>query len=104
MHYESMNNEIHIKFGGDHGGKSFKLTFQICNKDKPNSSDNTVVFNIFEAKDHKENLKTALSQYKDAVDELQSMTWQYVCLYLFICVFVFVYSFYYFFIFDVKPI
>lgn len=32
-----MNNEIHVKIGGDHGGGSFKLSFQICNTKNPNS-------------------------------------------------------------------
>ena len=27
--YESMNGEIHIKIGGDHGGKSFKMSYQV---------------------------------------------------------------------------
>ena len=30
MHeYDAMNNEIHIKIGGDHGDKSFKMSFQV---------------------------------------------------------------------------
>ena len=30
-------NEIHIKLGGDAGGGSFKMAFQITNLDRPNS-------------------------------------------------------------------
>ena len=74
--YNSMGNEIHLKVGGDHGGGSFKMSFQICNISKPNSKENTIVFCIFEAKDKKVNLKTALLQYKDAVSELQSTLWR----------------------------
>ena len=51
-----MQNEMHIKIGGDHGGKSFKSCFQVCNTAHPNSKENTVVFSLFEAKDYRSNL------------------------------------------------
>ena len=31
------NNEVCIKVGGDHGGKSFNLCLQICNVKEPNA-------------------------------------------------------------------
>ena len=71
-----MKNEIHIKIGGDHGGKSFKMSYQICNTDKPNSKDNTVVFSLFEAKDYRSNLKLALTRFTQQVDALQLMQFQ----------------------------
>ena len=37
-------NEVWIKIGGDHGSISFKLCLQVCNVEKPNSKENTVVF------------------------------------------------------------
>lgn len=74
-HYEHMREEIHIKIGGDHGGSSFKACFQVCNTASPNSKDNTVVFSIFEAKDYRPNLKTALGVFKEQIDELQQMKW-----------------------------
>ena len=40
-------NEIHVKIGGDHGGKSFKMSYQCCNTLHPNSKGNTMVFSIF---------------------------------------------------------
>ena len=49
--YPFIKNEIHIKIGGDHGGGSFKMSFQVANVENPNRKDNTVVFSIFEAKD-----------------------------------------------------
>ena len=49
--YSFIKNEIHIKIGGDHGGGSFKMSFQVANVENPNRKDNTVVFSIFEAKD-----------------------------------------------------
>ena len=39
-----------IKSGGDYGDKSFKRCYQVANMQKPNSKNNTIVFNIFGAK------------------------------------------------------
>ena len=47
------DKEVHIKIGGDDGGGSFKLSYQIGNVSHPNSTDNTLVFSIFEPKDHR---------------------------------------------------
>ena len=66
VEYEFIGNIIHIKIGGDHGGDSFKMSFQICNVSNPNSKNNTVVFSIFEAR------------FKEQVDELQTMEWEWV--------------------------
>ena len=71
-----MQNEIHLKIGGDHGGKSFKACFQVLNTEKPNSKENTTVFSIFEAKDYKANLKTGLGIYTNQIDDLQNSTWK----------------------------
>ena len=70
-----MNEEIHVKIGGDHGGGSFKINYQIYNTDKPNSKDNTVVFSLFEAKDYWSNLKIGLSRFRQQIDEIQAMNW-----------------------------
>ena len=48
---DAFHDEIHVKIGGDHGGGSFKISYQLCNTSKPNNKDNTVVFSLFEAKD-----------------------------------------------------
>ena len=71
-----MNNEVHIKIGGDHGGGSFKMSYQLANQKNPNSKANTVVFSLFEAKDNKINLKTALSQYKESITDMQNIAWR----------------------------
>ena len=71
-----MQDEIHVKIGGDHGGKSFKACFQVCNTEHPNSKENTTVFSIFEAKDNRTNLKTGLSFFTDQIDELQNLKWE----------------------------
>lgn len=76
QHHPSMNGEIHVKIGGDHGGRSFKAAYQVCNTACPNSKDNTVIFSIFEAKDYRSNLRTGLGLFKDQIDILQDMTWK----------------------------
>ena len=64
-----MQSEVHIKIGGDHGGKSFKFAYQIANLEKPNSVRNSTVFNIFEAKDIRSNLDLVCNQFaRDIVD------------------------------------
>ena len=52
-------NEVHIKLGGDSGGWSFKMAFQIANLRHSSSNTNTVVFAMFHAKDGWANFKTA---------------------------------------------
>ncbi|XP_065641909.1 uncharacterized protein LOC124811553 [Hydra vulgaris] len=70
------NDEIHIKIGGDHGGGSFKMSYQIVNQDQPNSKSNSIVFSTFEANDYRTNLIVGLSRYTLQVDEIQNMKWQ----------------------------
>ena len=71
-------SKVHIKIGGDAGGGTFKMAFQVANLAKPNSKFNTVVFNIFEAKDTWANLKTGLSIYKEQIETLKAGTWRQV--------------------------
>ena len=78
VNHDSFNDEVHIKLGGDHGGGSFKMGYQVCNTSKPNNKDNTIVFSLFEAKDHRCNMKVGLTRFTQQVDVLQSMKWQYV--------------------------
>ena len=74
--FESDIEDIHLKIGGDHGGNSFKMSFQIVNMKKPNSKENTMVFAMFEAKDYRSNLEIALNMYKQQIDDLQLMKWK----------------------------
>ena len=60
--------------GGDKGGKSMKINFQIANCFHPNS---TVVFAAFEAPDSKCNLHIAMDRYKSQVEALKRLTWRY---------------------------
>jgi len=71
-----MNDEIHIKIGGDHGGDSFKACYQVCNVQSPNSKDNTVIFSMFEAKDSRANVRTALNVFTRQLDQLQETRWK----------------------------
>ena len=73
---ENHNNKVHVKIGGDHGGGSFKMGYQIAIVENPNSKDNTLVFSLFEAKDYRINKKTGLSRFSQQIDELQSMMWR----------------------------
>ena len=66
-------NEIHIKIGGDHGDKSFKMSYQISNVRNPNRKDNSVVFSIFEAKDNRVNLRTCLERFRKQINMLQKV-------------------------------
>ena len=52
------------------------MSYQVANVAKPNSKINTTVFNIFEAKDHRANLKISLSKHIDEIRELQAMKWR----------------------------
>ena len=55
------NNELHVKVGGNHGGVIFMISVQIANVNNPNSTDNTIVFSIFEAKDYRSNIQIGLN-------------------------------------------
>ena len=72
-------DEIWLKIGGDKGGGSFKMAFQICNVPHPNSPDNTCAFCVFEAADNVTNLHIALDRYKEQIDRIASQTWRYEC-------------------------
>ena len=68
-------DEIWVKLGGDKGGTSFKMNFQILNVKNPNAVNNTCVFLAFQAPDSYFNLHIALERYEDQVDELQQEQW-----------------------------
>ena len=55
-------NEIWLKLGGDKGGGSFKMNFQIVNTITPNAVHNTCVFSCFEAGDSITNLHVSLDR------------------------------------------
>ena len=52
-HHEGIPTEqVWVKFGGDHGGKSFKFCFRIVNTKNPNSFRNTIPVCVFSGKDN----------------------------------------------------
>ena len=69
-------DEIWLKVGGDKGGKSFKMSFQVVNTKAPNFPSNTCVFSIFEASDSVTNLKVVGDRFGDEVGHLEEQTWK----------------------------
>lgn len=68
--------EIWLKLGGDKGGGTFKMCFQIVNTQAPNSPTNTCVFSIFEAEDSVTNLKVVADRYGQEISNIESHTWK----------------------------
>ena len=69
------DNEVFVKIGGDHGGKSFKMMYQIANVEHPNRELNTIPFSVFNAKDTMPNLRICLDRYKAHIDKLLKIKW-----------------------------
>ena len=65
-----------MKLGGDKGGGTVKMNFQIVNVPHPNSVHNTCVFAVFAASDSITNLHVALDRYKDQLTALQKTQWR----------------------------
>ena len=68
-------NEIWVKFGGDHGKESFKLTLQVVNVEKPNSKTNTVVLAMAYVKDSYDNLSIIMSDIRYKLEDLSKLEW-----------------------------
>lgn len=68
--------EVWLKIGGDKGGKTMKLNFQILNTIHPNSPTNTCVFAAFEASDTRSNVLIAVARYQAQIEELKNMKWR----------------------------
>ena len=69
-------SEIHLKIGGDHGGQSFKMSFQVANVHNPNKPENSVIFSVMEAKDYKSNLQLCLERFRRQIEQFKKVTWQ----------------------------
>ena len=70
------NEEIWVKVGGDKGGSSFKMSFQVANVGRPNSPKNTFVFCVFQAPDTANNLHLALERYRSEIQDIQRSMWK----------------------------
>lgn len=76
-HDESLpSNEILVKVGGDHGGDSFKMCFQVANLADPNSTKNTIPFVVSSAKDSPANLATALTPFANQITASSNADWK----------------------------
>ena len=64
-------DEVWVKIGGNNGGSSFKLSFQIANTTNPNAICNTIPFLVFGAPDSVENLTMTLKPYCAQVKQLE---------------------------------
>ena len=69
-------NEVWLKIGGDKGGNSFKMNFQIANVLHPNSLVNTVVFACFEGTDSLANLQRTLPPILEQIALLSTLRWR----------------------------
>ena len=70
------SDEIWLKIGGDKGGGTLKMVFQIVNTKAPNSPVNTCVFCIFEAPDSVTNLKVVGDRFGKEIGDLEKHTWK----------------------------
>lgn len=69
-------DEIWVKIGGDKGGGSFKMAFQVGNLKNPNAKFNTIVYTAFEAPDNPYNIQVGLGRYTNDVKCLQENKWR----------------------------
>jgi hypothetical protein len=70
------NDEIWIKFGGDHGKGSFKLAMHICNVVRPNSKYNTHLINLAQVKDSVTNLSVIFSDLQQQIEQIRRVQWR----------------------------
>ena len=71
------DTEIRLKIGGDKGGGSLKMNFQIVTVESSNSPQNTCVFACFGA-DTTINLHVGLDRFKTDIESLNGMNWKYI--------------------------
>ena len=69
-------DEIWVKFGGDHGRESFKLSIQVANTKKPNSKNFTVLIGLAKVKDSVDNLKIFFEEFKEDIIDMSNAVWK----------------------------
>ena len=77
-------NKLVLKIGGDHGGKSFKLCFQIANVKSPNALTVKMSNDLTETEETLRQLEASLTTVKDQIYTYKRV----VCVCLFVCWFV----------------
>ena len=68
------DDEVWVKFGGDHWKESFKLTVQVLNIEKPNVTTNTVVIGLAYVKDSYQNLELIMEKIEPQLHEIANST------------------------------
>ncbi len=77
LHWDGIpEDEIWLKIGGDKGGGTTKMYYQIVNVKAVNSIRNTTAFCVYEADETITNLHTALDMYIKQIDSLQNGKWR----------------------------
>ena len=76
---------VWVKLVGDYGGKSFKLCLQVCNLERRNAKQNTIVISCMLAKDLQKKLAKLTGIYTDQIQKLLNNTgsereYAYFCL------------------------
>ena len=69
------DDEVWVKFGGDHGKGSLKFSIQIINLEKPNSKKNTFIVGMAEIKDTYKNLEICMKLFEADLIKLSNTTW-----------------------------
>ncbi|XP_072023307.1 uncharacterized protein [Amphiura filiformis] len=78
--------QIWIKIGGDKGGGSTKVYYQILNVAHcPNSRYNSIVFCAYEADENVLNLHLALDRYIAQINSLLTANWQGIPIHVWLC-------------------
>ncbi|XP_072027743.1 uncharacterized protein [Amphiura filiformis] len=72
-HDDNFNQELWLKIGGDKGGTTTKMAFQLVNQNAPNSSASTNIISMFEATDTYINLKEVFSNLSEQISELMKV-------------------------------
>ncbi|XP_064639458.1 uncharacterized protein LOC135495002 [Lineus longissimus] len=74
-HGNMPKDEIWLKIGGDKGGDTVKLEFQIANVENPNAAANTTVYCYYEGSDSYTNLQIAFDRFKEDLKNLRLSAW-----------------------------
>ena len=65
VHHKSIpEKDVQVKIGEDYVRKSFKMSYQNINTLNPSSKENTIVFNILEAKEYRVNIKVVMTKFQ----------------------------------------
>ncbi|XP_041479492.1 uncharacterized protein LOC121427243 isoform X2 [Lytechinus variegatus] len=69
-------DQVWIKFGGDHGGGSFKLAVEVCNVQNPNASHNTLIVGYYEGPDSVSSLQIMIRPIARQLKQMKKSKWR----------------------------